>query len=214
MSDRTSITAVVPMKPLAESKTRLGGHLSDDERAELSAAMLRSVLGALRDSSVSETVVVGGDHHVRAIASDGGVRWKPDRFLDLNLAVDDEFGSVWRSGRVAAYIPADLPLVTVAEVDDMLNFAAGSRAITICPAHDGGTNGLVVPPCRGFSPRLGSQSHRRHRELAAELGIEVREFCSPGFVLDVDTIDDLCRCLDRSPSFMQSLSKASGVFYR
>ena len=202
------------MKPLAESKTRLGGHLSGVERAELSAAMLNSVLSALRDSRVSATVVVGGDERVRAIASDSGARWKPDRFLELNLAVAGEFSHVWRSGHMAAYVPADLPLLTVSDVDDMIEFASAGQGMTICPAHDGGTNGLVVPPCRGFSPRLGSRSHRRHREAASKLGMEMREFWSPGFELDVDTIDDLCRCLDRSPSHMRCLMKADGVFCR
>ena len=214
MSANTKVTAVVPMKPLSESKTRLGGHLSDEERAELSAAMLKSVLSVLHDSKVTATMVVGGDQRVRTIALKAGSCWKPDRFMDLNRAVADAFGWVWHSGQVAAYIPADLPLMTVSDVDDLMDFAAGTQTITICPAHDGGTNGLVVPPSSGFSPRLGSQSHRRHRELAAELGIEVREFWSPGFELDVDTIDDLCRCLDRSPSYMQCLLKTGGVFYR
>ena len=36
------------MKPLADSKTRLSGHLSGHERAELSAVMLASVLAALQ----------------------------------------------------------------------------------------------------------------------------------------------------------------------
>ena len=202
------------MKPLAESKTRLGGHLSDDKRAELSAAMLKSVLSVLRGSRVSATVVVGGDERVRAIASDSGARWKPDRFLELNLAVAGEFSRVWWSGHMAAYVPADLPLLTVSDVGDMIEFASAGQGMTICPAHDGGTNGLVVPPNCGFSPRLGSQSHRRHRELAVRIGTEMREFWSPGFELDVDTIDDLCRCLERSPSHMRCLMKADGVFCR
>ena len=202
------------MKPLAESKTRLSGHLNAGERAELSMAMLKSVLTVLHDSRVSATIVVGGDERVRAIASDSRARWKPDRFLELNLAVAGEFLCVWRSGHVAAYIPADLPLLTVSDVDDMIEFASAGQGMTICPAHDGGTNGLVVPPCRGFSTQLGSQSHRRHREAASNLGVEMREFWSPGFELDVDTIDDLCRCLDRSPSHTRCLMKVDGVFCR
>ncbi len=204
----------MPMKPLIESKTRLGGHLSDNERVELSAAMLKSVLAALRDSKVSATMVVGGDQRVQTIASDSGARWKPDQFMDLNLTVSQEFECVWRSGHIAAYLPGDLPLITVSDVDDMIEFAAGAQAVTICPAYDGGTNGLVVPWSRGFSPQLGHRSYAAHRELAAQLGIEAREFWSPRFELDVDTIEDLCRCLDRSPSHMQSLMKAGGVFYR
>ena len=204
----------MPMKPLAESKTRLGGHLSNEERAELSAAMLESVLNVLRDSKVAETMVVGGDERVRAISSDAGACWKPDHFMDLNLAVSDAFEFVWRSGHIAAYVPADLPLLAISDVDDLTDFASFEGALTICPAHDGGTNALVVPACLGFSPKLGNQSYRRHRELAASLGTELREFWSSGFVLDVDTIDDLRRSLDRSPPSMQGLLKSGGAFNR
>ena len=212
MPVRTPVTAVVPMKPLAESKTRLSGHLNAEERAELSATMLTIVLAVLRESKISATIVVGGDQRVRGIASDVGASWKRDRFMDLNLAVAEVFDCVWRSGDMAAYIPADLPLLTVPDVDDMLEFSAAGQGMTICPAHDGGTNGLVVPSRPGFSPQLGTRSHRQHRELAARLGSEMREFLSPGFVLDVDTIEDLRRCLDRSPPNMQRLSSVVGVF--
>ena len=210
MPVRKPITAVVPMKPLAESKMRLSSHLSEDERAELSAAMLASVLSALRDSEVSATIVVGGDDRVQSIAAESESDWKPDEFKDLNLAVGEAFGSVWESGCIPAYIPADLPLLTVSDLNDMTVFASNANAITICPAHDGGTNGLIVPSCNGFSPRLGEQSYKRHREVGAELGSEVREFWSPGFVLDVDTIENLHACLDSLPSHIQNYVRNSG----
>lgn len=195
------------MKPLAESKTRLGGHLNDDERVELSAAMLESVLAVLQDSKVTATVVIGGDERVRAIASKSGACWKRDRFMDLNKAVGDAFEHVWGSGQMAAYVPGDLPLLTVSDVDDMVDFASRDGALTICPAPDGGTNALVIPACHEFQTQLGNESYRRHRELAGSKGAELREFWSPGFELDVDTIDDVRRCIDRLPSLMGRLTR-------
>ncbi|CAI8013903.1 Phosphoenolpyruvate guanylyltransferase [Geodia barretti] len=192
------------MKPLAESKTRLSDHLSEKERAELSAAMLASVLTALRDSNVCATIVVGGDERVQSIASDRDAVWMPDRFNDLNLAVDEAFRRVWDSCGIAAYLPGDLPHLTDSDVVSLMEVVSHTNGITICPAHDGGTNALVVPEDLGFAPRLGNESYKRHRELATELGIEIRELWTPGFELDVDTIKDLRRCLYSLPLGIQN----------
>ena len=211
MSAKSSVTVIVPMKPLAESKTRLSDHLGSHERAELSAVMLAKVLAALRDSKVSSTVVVGGDERVRAIAEDHDADWDPDKFNDLNLAVNGAFERVWDSGGAAAYIPGDLPLLTGSDVLGLVELVTHTNGITICPAHDGGTNALVVPAGMGFTPKLGSHSHSKHRGLATSLGVEFRELWSPGFELDVDTVDELRACLHRLPSRIQSLMKPVGA---
>ena len=197
MSARRPVTVIVPMKPLVQAKTRLRGHLDTSVRARLSEAMLTSVLETVRDSTASKTIVVGGDDRVESIACKYGAQWTADKFSDLNLAVADSFAYVWHSQHAAAYIPADLPLLSVSDLDDMFEFALAGQSLTICPAHDGGTNGLVAPPGLNFRPRLGADSHRRHRELAVELGTEMREYWSPGFERDVDTIADLRWCIDR-----------------
>jgi len=211
MSVKASVTAIVPMKPLAESKTRLSGHLRDELRAEVSAVMLESVLAALGDSDVSTTIVVGGDTRVRSIAAEKEAGWNPDRFNDLNLAVRAEFRRVWNAGGMAAYFPGDLPILTNSDINGLMELVASTDGVTICPAHDGGTNALVVPAGLGFSPRLGNQSSRRHRGLAMALNVDFRELWTPGFELDVDTIDDLHTCLHTLPSHIQSLVKLNGA---
>ena len=214
MPHEASVTVVVPMKPLSESKTRLSDHLDSEERAELSAVMLASVLAALRDSEVSATIVVGGDERVQAIADDHDADWSHDRFNDLNLAVDGAFRRIWDSGGAAAYIPGDLPLLTDSDVLGLVELVSHTNGITICPAHDGGTNALVVPADLEFTPKLGSESHRKHRGQAMDLNIEFREFWTPGFELDVDTVTDLRQCLDSLPSYIRSFVKPDGVAER
>ncbi len=199
------------MKPLDESKTRLSDHLGSEERAELSAMMLTKVLSALRDSEISTTVVVGGDARVRGIAACHNAAWSQDDFNDLNLAVNEAFHRVWDSGGAAAYIPGDLPMLTDSDVLGLFELVSHANGVTICPAPDGGTNALVVPSGLGFAPRLGDQSHRKHKGLAESLSIEFRELWTPGFELDVDTIDDLRSCLHRLPSHIQGLVKPFGV---
>ena len=68
--------------------------------------------------------------------------------------------------------------------------------LTICPAHDDGTNGLIVPSDLVFAPRLGHESFSRHVEEASDLGVNIDIFSSPGFESDLDTVDDLRRCIE------------------
>ena len=206
---KASVAAIVPMKPLSDAKTRLSDHLDPTARARLSAAMLNSTLAALRDSAVARTVVVGGDECVKAIAAAHDSEWMADRFDDLNLAVGDAIAIAQSAGQIAMYVPSDLPLVTANDVDAALRFAAEDfGALTICPAHDGGTNCLIVPTRQPFAPRLGVGSHARHRELAARLGVEMREFRSPAFERDVDTIDDLRHCIERGAASLAPFANA------
>ena len=120
MTSKPGIVAAVPMKSLAESKTRLSGHLSPAQRSALSLSMFSWVVNALAESRMAGVVVVGGDRTVRAEAERAGAEWVRDEFLDLNKAIARVFGSVWGSGRSAAYVPADLPLLTPPDIDRMI----------------------------------------------------------------------------------------------
>ena len=195
--------ATVPMKALAESKTRLSEHLCPARRAALSLSMLSWVLSALRESRVSRVVVIGGDARVREVSEREGAEWMVDEFLDLNRAIGHVFNMVWREGRSAIYVPADLPLLTASDVDGMIEASEDGRFLTMCRAHDGGTNGLIAPADAGFEPRFGSDSFRKHKGLAEELGIVVREHRSEGFYRDVDTISDLKHCIERRPPCLE-----------
>ena len=193
------MAAVVPMKPLAESKTRLASALPPARRAALSLAMLRSVLRALSRSRMARIIVVGGDCRVRDEAREMGAAWRPDKFGDLNAALADAFRALRADGLPAAYIPADLPLLAGEDVDALLEASDDGAALTLCPALDGGTNAIVVPPSAAFEPLLGIGSFRRHERRARRLGLETRVARIPGFERDLDTIEDLRICLRARP---------------
>ena len=188
--------AVVPMKPLAESKTRLHPHLSRCRRATLSLSMLNWVLGVLKSLANAETLVVGGDGRVGCAARRAGACWVDDVRLDLNEAVEYGFARARMARLPAFFIPADLPLLSPADVEGAIRVSEGGTKLTICPAHDDGTNGLIVPSDLVFAPRLGHESFKRHMEEASELGLSIDLFSSPGFESDLDTVDDLRRCIE------------------
>ena len=212
LKSSSQIVAVVPMKRLSESKTRLSGHLSPRQRAALSLSMLSWVVHVLGESRMARVVVIGGDGEVRAEALREGAEWVEDEYLDLNRAIEYAFGEVGREGGSAAYTPADLPLLTAADVDGMIEASEDGRLLTMCRAHDGGTNGLVAPPGVGFRPLLGPDSFGKHERLARELGIETREHSSAGFDRDVDTVEDLRVCMGmRPPCLAKIANELEGV---
>ncbi len=187
------------MKPLAESKTRLSSHLSLAQRATLSLSMFSWVLSALRRSEVSRTIVIGGDERVTSVSRREGAEWIRDEFMDLNSAIERVLEIVWGEGKSAMYVPADLPLLTPADIDSAIELSADGRFLTICRAHDGGTNCMIMPPNAKFRPMLGSDSFKRHTEMADELGLEWRVHRSAGFQRDVDTMTDLRFCIEKRP---------------
>ncbi len=132
--------------------------------------------------------------------------WIRDEYLDLNKAIEHVFKSVWQDGQSAVYVPADLPLLTSSDVNGAIKASEDGRFLTICRAHDGGTNGLIAPPDIGFRPRLGSDSFRRHKMLARELGVELRKYHSDGFNRDVDTIADLRFCMNLRPPCLENIA--------
>ncbi len=153
-------------------------------------------------------MVIGGDEEVRSVCSEKGAEWVEDEYLDLNKAIESVFESVWQDSHSAAYAPADLPLLTNSDVNGAIEASEDGRFLTVCRAHDGGTNGLIVPPDTGFRPRLGPDSFRRHKALAVELGIEFRKYHSDGFHRDVDTVEDLRFCMSMRPPCLENIADA------
>ena len=209
---RPEFLAVVPMKPLAESKTRLHPHLSRCRRATLSLSMLNWVLGVLKSVAGAQTLVVGGDGRVGDAVRRAGACWADDIRLDLNEAVEYGFARARAASLPAFFIPADLPMLSPGDIEGALSNSEGGAKLTICPAHDGGTNGLIVPPRILFLPRLGHESFRRHAEEASEIGKSFETFSSVGFESDLDTMDDLNRCIEmRAPGIAEYIRQSEDM---
>jgi 2-phospho-L-lactate guanylyltransferase (CobY/MobA/RfbA family) len=54
-----TVLPIIPMKPLAEGKTRLGRQFNQSERADLAAGMLRRVISAIKGASIELFWVIG-----------------------------------------------------------------------------------------------------------------------------------------------------------
>jgi 2-phospho-L-lactate guanylyltransferase len=191
LESRAGVIAVVPMKPLSSSKTRLARQLTVEERADLTIGMLRHVLRASREA-VDTCWVVGGDDRVRALADELGVVWKRDLGRDLNETLALTFQEVFALGKSALYLAGDLPFLKPADVHNLLQSSRRNTNITLSPARrDSGTNAILVPAGLPFHPELGPRSFQKHLAQSARLGVSVAMCYSPGLGFDLDTFDDL-----------------------
>lgn len=190
--------AIVPVKGLAEAKSRLAAVLSPEGRRRLVLAMLGDVLAALAVSqAVSRTFVVTSDPDVAAAARAAGAAILHEGTpTSLNGALHAALHVCQFDGSARCLIlPADVPLVTPAEIAEMLADAppAGHRVV-IAPSHDGGgTNALLLMDRDLMGPSFGVDSFKRHLALAEALHLTPRVVRLPGLGFDVDTPADLRR---------------------
>ena len=202
------VVAVVPIKELSRSKSRLSSVLSTKEREDLSLGLMRGVVSAAVESGRVRVWVVGRDDVAAQVADELGAGWVDDRAADLNGAVSDAFSLATAAGMASLYLPADLPFVTREDVAGLVEVSDGGSALTLAPARfDGGTNAIVAPLGTPFRPTLSPGSFDRHREQASELGLEVAFFDSPGIGIDIDTPEDLTLAESIEPGLLTKLTQ-------
>ena len=202
-SSQTSAIAIVPVKALADAKSRLAAVLSPDARRRLVVQMLGDVLATLAATpAVTRTLVVTPDAEVAAFARAKGAEIiHEDTPISLNGALRTALhASGCHADARCLLLPADVPLATPDEITALLRIeAAATRAVlahrvVIAPSHDGGgTNALVLTDHDVMGPSFGTDSFRRHLEMAEALHLKPRVVRLPGLGLDIDTPEDLRR---------------------
>ncbi len=176
---------LVPVKPLAEAKTRLAGVLSPGERARLVQEMLDLVLAAVQEAGVGPVTVVSP----QPLALNGVPRFD-DGGLPWNEALARATRELVREPCVAV-VAADLPLLRSAEVEALVE-SVPTRGIAIARAKDGGTNALAMRPPGAMATVFGEpQSCRLHQEAARRAGLQAVVVDLPGLAFDVDTPEDV-----------------------
>jgi 2-phospho-L-lactate guanylyltransferase len=214
VSARADAWAVVPVKDTADAKQRLGDAVPPKLRRQLALAMIEDVLAALAASpGLAGLIVVTVDQAAAALAQ----RYRADIFTDA--AREGQTGAVAAAARRLARegkgamltIPGDVPLVTPAEIAQVV--AAHDRApdFVIVPAHDErGSNAILCAPPDGVPLRFGNDSFFPHLEAARRAGLEPKILRLPGIGLDIDNPADLAAFLKipsktRTRDFLEQL---------
>lgn len=195
--------ALVPVKDLRFTKSRLASVLSLDERRALTLAMLGDVLSALsRVAQPLRRVVIGRDEAVQRQAAQWGAEFlaqSPD-VRGLNQALGQGLAlAAARGASRALILPADVPLITPLAIEKVLALAESSPAVGICPSADGqGTNALLLAPPGLVRPRFGHRSYHAHLAAGRSARVRVATADLTHVSLDIDEPIDLVRFLERA----------------
>ncbi|MBV9818207.1 MAG: 2-phospho-L-lactate guanylyltransferase [Solirubrobacterales bacterium] len=186
--------AVLPIKNLDQAKQRLRAELEPTTRRSLAESMFSDVLVALRRTErIDQVIVVSSDNVAQRIAGGYQAHVVTDADTGHNDAAARGVAQALELGadRVLM-VPADCPLMSPIELDELLARPVHSPSVLIVPdRHGTGTNALLLTPPEAMAPSFGPGSHERHLREGAAAGIEARTAEVPTLALDVDTLDDL-----------------------
>ena len=199
----SGIWALIPVKALALGKSRLASRLSSAEREELSIAMLRDVLRAVREaSSIDGGLVIHSNPRVAEVAREMSMdsTFESPTSDDLNTALSQGLELLAARGAEAVLIlPADLPLADAGSIEELVATAKTSPSIAICPSLDGdGTNALLLRPPDCILPSFGPSSYERHVAQARDRGCQISVISSEQLGLDIDEPQHLDQLLELS----------------
>jgi 2-phospho-L-lactate guanylyltransferase len=137
-------------------------------------------------------LVVSRDDAVLDVAAAAGAATLTETGADLNLALRQGCDQARREGGDAVLIlPADLPLLTVADIDLLLVEAATGAGVVLAPSQDGGTNALFLRLPLPIPLCFGPNSFQRHQEVAAAAGLTTTVCTTPSLAFDLDRPEDL-----------------------
>ncbi len=190
-----TVFAVVPVKELWRTKSRLGPILDPGARAGLTLYMMGRVVSALHAAGIEDVCVVSPDRIVLDEAVKRGAAPLRQESRGLNPALDE--GRRWAMERGASallVLPADLPLLDAEDVRAVLESAVEAPSMTISPdgAH-AGTNALLLRPPDALPFAFGPDSYEAHLRAARGRNLDVRVCERPHLAFDLDTADDLGR---------------------
>ncbi|WP_377269252.1 2-phospho-L-lactate guanylyltransferase [Peterkaempfera sp. SMS 1(5)a] len=186
---------VLPLKPLATAKSRLGAY-AGELRGELALAFARdTVAAALSCPAVARVLVVTDDPLAGAALSAAGALVVPDqpaRGLNAALVHGAKAARALHPVAPVAALSADLPALRTPELARALaRVPLGGRAFV--PDTPGvGTTLLAAAPGVVLAPAFGGASRQRHRASGAR---EIAAADLPSLRRDVDTGEDLAEAL-------------------
>jgi 2-phospho-L-lactate guanylyltransferase len=191
----SGVFAVVPVKDLWGTKSRLKPILDPGARAGLTIYMMGRVIAALRETDVDEVCVVSPDRIVLDEAEKRGASPLAQESRGLNPALEEgRRRATDRGASSLLVLPADLPLLEAQDVRAVLESGVDAPSVVISPdgAH-AGTNALLLNPPDALPFAFGPGSYEAHLHAARERGLDVRVCERPHLAFDLDTVEDLSR---------------------
>lgn len=189
------IAAIVPAKALDRAKGRLAALLTEEQRRALALAMLQDVLAALKATPrIALVAVVSPDDDVLALSRDAGAEAipEPPSVRGINQALSHALDVISPRGPDALLVLlADVPGVTPADLDALLDALPASQGVVISPSHDKGTSALLMRPPGVIPFRFGPNSFPAHKRETVARRIPTEVVRLDALSRDIDSPDDL-----------------------
>jgi 2-phospho-L-lactate guanylyltransferase len=188
------IYAIIPVKPLHRAKSRLARALKAPTRAALVRSIFSRTLDVIAQvERIDGVIVVSRDLTILELARQRNAIALAESESGLNSAITQ--AAQWaaqHNARSMIVIPVDLPLITSADLDAMIDRGVEERCVVIAPdRHEDGTNVLLLRPPDALQFAYGASSFNVHRAQAIERSLRVHEYRSPTTAFDIDVPDDL-----------------------
>ena len=191
----SGVFAVVPVKDLAGTKSRLAPVLNPGARAGLTLYMMGRVVRALWEAGVGDICVVCPDPIVLDEALVRGAVPLLQRSRGLNPALEEgRARALEADASTLLVLPADLPLLEADDVRAVLEAAGEGPSVVLSP--DGarlGTNALVSRPPEALPFVFGPDSFEAHLQAARGRDLDLRICERSRLAFDLDTAGDLAR---------------------
>jgi 2-phospho-L-lactate guanylyltransferase len=187
--------ALIPVKRLEQSKSRLLAHLPDERRQALTLAMLADLIEALVSTDgLDRIAVTTPDSVVAGLARSAGAEVLMRAEPGLNAALEDGIERLQPDSEEPFMIVlGDVAGALSSDFERLLSIAADSvdAGVWLVPSADGGTSALLQRPAGSIPCRFGQDSAKRHREASEAAGIAYHEVRLPSLAVDLDRPEDL-----------------------
>jgi 2-phospho-L-lactate guanylyltransferase len=189
-----ALAIVIPVKSLAEGKSRLAEALPAEDRHELNARLLTHTLDqAAHLADIADVYVVSKSSDVLAAAMQRGFTACPEADPgELNGAVALGAKQAAAGGATELMVlPVDLPWVSSSRLRTLVDaFRADCDAMIVADRAGEGTNVLLWRPIETACFHYGAGSAVKHTEAAKNLGYRVVMRQDPYLSFDLDTAQD------------------------
>ena len=185
--------AIVPVKGLTESKTRLSTSLQGEKRRVLVEALLEDVLSSIiRSRAYGIIVVISPDENVGSRLRSQEVSFLKQTGVGLNRAIEQANRlAIQKHARSLTTVLADIPLVEPGDFKELLSLGSASRKVVMAPSFKGGTNVMLTAPPGVISPAYGRWSYSKHLRQAQMSGLITYSISNSRISFDIDTVSDL-----------------------
>ena len=193
--------AIIPVKGLVESKSRLVRTLSPQDKKRLIIALLEDVLTAANESQLfSRVLVVSPDPNVEKEANLplGTFLHQEGQGLNSGVRQSTLFAMREKASSVAVLL-ADIPMLEPQDLKELYSVGGNGEKVILAPSLKGGTNVMVREPPNIIAPAYGRWSFSTHLRAAQKTGLAVYSISNPRLSFDVDTLEDLIAIARKDP---------------